>query len=160
MVPTPLSPDLPSLETLPPERWVDAMHALRSEVAEHAATILDQYSTPEGAQAKLQALFDYYTAVDINGKVDARLAGYYTMDIGVHGAGLVFRVFPTRRYLSIVRTDAGYWWFDHGGADGEPGGTAHQFHLRVIRRLLEMIPWANDDTIDELAAIEIATRAG
>lgn len=160
MVPTPLSPELPSLKALPPERWVDAMHTLRAEVAEHAATILDQNPTPEVARAKLQALFDFYTGVDINGSSNGRQATRYVFDIAVHDQALVFQVFPTRRYRSIVRTGAGYWWFDRHGADDEASTTAHQRHRRAIMGLLEMIPWANDDTIDELAAIELATRAG
>lgn len=154
------SSELPSLKSMEPRAWVDAMHALRGRVADAAATILDTHDTPESARPELKPIFDAYTDLDINGNSEDRRQGRLYIEIKINNRALVFWVFPTQNYESIVyNTTEEYWWVDHDGADDAQAST-HELHQRLILRLLEMIPWADDDNIAEIAAIEAATRAG
>lgn len=159
MEPSTFSAELPTLSTLEPRAWVTAMRALRAHVADSAAYILDYEDTPESALPKLQPIFDAYTSLDINEHSEDRPESPLYIDMKVNADALVFWVFPTRSYESIVYTDAGYWWLNDAGAD-DAEATHHQLHRALILRLLKMIPWADDDNLDEIAAIEAATRAG
>src|SRR5690554_5402262 len=156
---TPLPAELPSLQTMPPQRWVAQMRALRERVADAAALVLDLEDTPEGALPQLQPIFDAYTKLKVGADADYPRNSNVYVEIRVADDALRFWVFPTRNYKSVVFTEMGYWWADHAGVD-ERNPNPHLVHRALMLRVLQMIPWANDDNIDQLAAIEAATRAG
>ncbi|AWV89205.1 hypothetical protein DN745_07565 [Bradymonas sediminis] len=144
---------------MPPQRWVAQMRALRERVADAAALVLDLEDTPEGALPRLQPIFDAYTALKMGADADYPRNSNVSVEMRIHGDALRCWVFPTRNYESIVFTEMGYWWANHAGVD-DPNPNPHQVHRALMLRVLQMIPWANDDNIDQLAAIEAATRAG
>lgn len=151
--------DFPSFEALHPRDWVRAMRAVRERTAEAGARVLDAHRVPALAQPQLQELLDDFTGIDLNTPTISRLEAQLSVEVHAHADSLVFWIFPTRRYLTITPTPAGHWWLEPAGAHPATG-EAHQIHVELMLRLLEMLPWADDDALAELAAIEIATRAG
>jgi hypothetical protein len=150
---------IPSLKDMHPRAWVEAMRELREQIADDAARVLDHCDTPDVAQPKLQEIFDHYSGFDLNGLWENRSETSISVEVKIHDDTMVFWVFPTRAYQSIVCTTDGYWWLDHHGIDADDANR-HQTHRTLVLRLLDLLPWANDDELLEIAAIEIASRAG
>lgn len=150
---------LPTLSELHPTRWVETMRRVRAEVAERAADVLDRYTHPVDARPQLQPIFDRFTQIDINTPAISRLEAALSVEVQAHDEALVFWIFPTRQYQSMVFTGAGHWWFNHQ-SESPSGLTNHQLHRQLIEHLLTMLPWASDDGLAEIAAIEVASRAG
>ena len=175
---------LPTLSDLHPSQWVQAMRRIRNEVAEEAASVLDRYEVPADAHPELQAIFNQFTQIDVNTPALSRLEAVLAVEIRPQHDSLVFWVFPTEAYQSIVFTRPGYWQIAPAAGGGAhrtgqshtsqmvPGTTnspdfhdknavnRHEVHRELACQLLKLIPWANDDALAEIAAIEIASRAG
>ncbi len=150
---------LPSLEDMTPADWVVAMRGLRDAVAERAAAVLDRHTTAAEAVAELQRVFDRYNDPRLGAQFSDEVVEVdYSVEVRAHDDALVFWVFPTEDYETIVYTAKGYWWLDHQGTDAD--NDRHALHCDLILRLLRLLPWANDDDLLEMAAIEIASRAG
>lgn len=150
---------VPSLDELTPRAWLEAMDRVRDATAEEAARVLDTTTNPAEAIGPLQAIFDRYNDVDLRAQFSEEvLEDDLSVEVRMHDDTLVFWVFPTEDYESIVYTDAGYWWLDHDGVAG--AADRHAIHRDLVLRLLRILPWANDDDLQEMVAIEIASRAG
>lgn len=151
---------LPSLDNMTPEEWVAAMQVLRGEVVEQAARILDTRTVPRLAGEPLQQVFDRYNNLDIGLIADNGDPGsQFSLEVRCKDDILIIWGYPSEEYESIVYTGYDYWWFDHAGAD-DGSRERHQLHRSVADQILEMLPWANQDDLLEIAAIEIASRAG
>lgn len=150
---------LPSFKDLNPGEWVRVMRSARSRSAERAAALLDAHRLPAAAQPGLQEVLDEFTRMDLNTPAVNRLEAPLSVEVHAHPDSLVFWVFPTRSYLTIRVTPAGYWWLEHSGKHPKTNDP-HEIHVEIMLRLLKTLPWADDDTLAEIAAIELATRAG
>lgn len=150
----------PSLETMNPYEWVEAMRLFRDELVDEAASILDVRTRPAHAAPDLQELLDRYQLVDTGAEFgDQGADGQHTIEVRAADEALIFWVYPTEDYESLVYTRHDYWWFDHRGL-GTRNEPRHEIHRSVIMRVVELLPWANDDDLLELAAIEMGSRAG
>lgn len=151
---------LPSLDNLSPDAWVAAMHTAREQVAEEVAGVLDLHTKPSEAAPALQSIFDSYRPQQLGGLFEPELTDVErTLEVRPKENSLVFWVFPTENYETIVYTAFDYWWFDHTGTSAHEL-SRHEVHRRVAERLVRLLPWANDDDLLELAAIEMSSRAG
>lgn len=151
--------EVPSLEDMTPNDWVAALGVMRDQLVEDAARVLDRYDTSGPAADELQRIFERYEHIGESRPFasEATRSGV-SVDVRDHDERIVFWVVPTEDYQSIVRID-GQWWFDHHLPTGNTY-TTHQLHREVIDRVVSMLPWGNDDDLLELAAIEMASRAG
>ena len=153
-------PPIPSLDEMSPATWLQAMHAVRSEVAEEAARVLDTHTEPETAAEPLQDIFDLYQVVDAEHRGGGRTdTGPISVEVRTHDDTLIFWVFPTEEYETLVYTGQDYWWFDHQGT-ARAGRSTHRLHFDLVLQILQLIPWANDDDLEEMVAIEIGSRSG
>jgi hypothetical protein len=151
---------LPSLDNLSPDRWIDAMQTLRDEVIEDAASILDTRTVPTLAASPLQQVLDRYSNLDVGLPTGTDGSGaQFSLEVRPQSDMLTLWAFPTEDYESIVYTEEDYWWFDHRGIE-DASRDRHEIHCAVVRRILEMLPWANEDDLLEIVAIEMSTRAG
>lgn len=150
----------PSLETMSPYEWVEAMRVFREELVDDAASILDVRTRPAHAAPALQELLDRYQRLDTSAQFSEEMAdGEHTIEVRDFDDALVFWVYPTQEYETLVYTRYDYWWFDHRGL-GPRTRRRHEIHCAAIMRVVELLPWANDDDLLELAAIEMGSRAG
>jgi hypothetical protein len=153
-------PYIPSLDEMPPAEWLEAMRGLRYQLVERAATVLDLHTTPQQAAPHLQELFDRYRVIDLGLDFGEKLPSReLSVEIQAHEDTLTVWVYPTESYESLVYTDHGHWWFDHRGPKNW-GESRHELHRQVVSRLLDLLPWANDDDLYEMLAIEIGSRSG
>jgi hypothetical protein len=151
---------LPSLNNLSPDQWVEEMKALRDQVVDESARILDAHPTPERAAPPLQQLFARYDTPDLDLPAGRDIASpRFSLEVRHQGDMLIVWAFPTEEYESLVYTTHDHWWFDHRGVDNA-SRDRHDIHRTVTRRILDLLPWANEDDLLEIAAIEISSRAG
>ncbi len=150
----------PSLEHMTPYEWVEAMRALREDIVDDAACILDVFTTPRQAADPLQETFDRYQRIDVGVRFPEEVAdGELSVEVRCREDSLVFWVIPTEEYEMLVYTRFDYWWFDHSGL-GPRTRRRHEIHRDAIMAVIDLLPWANDDDLIELAAIEMGSRAG
>jgi hypothetical protein len=143
-----------------PYEWVEAMKELREGVIEHAARVLDVRSSTELAADPLQNVLDRYSDLDVDLQDGiGGLSSDVSLEVRCQQDTLFVWAFPSEQYESLVYTNFDYWWFDHRGVD-DASLQRHEIHRSVARRVLNMLPWAHDDDLLEIAAIEIASRAG
>lgn len=152
--------ELPSLDDMNPDAWVAAMHATREQVIQEVAGVLDLRTTPSEAAPALQSIFDSYQPEQLGSLFEQELADRErALKVRPKGDALTIWVYPSENYETVVYTAFGYWWFDHSGTSAHDLSRG-EVHRRVAERLVRLLPWANDDDLLELAAIENATRAG
>ncbi|MFW5968373.1 MAG: hypothetical protein ACOCV2_12685 [Persicimonas sp.] len=151
---------IPSLEEMPPDRWLAAMYELRQEFVEEVTTLLDVRTEPERLAGALQELFDdYWAELELETELEPE-ADTKPGSIEVQARDNVVQVwlYPTEHYLELVYSPHGYWWFHRSGAEGD-GATRRELHHEVANALLECLPWGKEDFI-EMAAIEFGSGAG
>ncbi|MFP4600032.1 MAG: hypothetical protein ACLFVJ_17375 [Persicimonas sp.] len=151
---------LPSMDEMSPDAWVAAMHTVRDQVVEEIADVLDLHTRPDQVAPAIQRILDSYRPQELGDLFEPESAnGERALEVRPKEDLLVVWAFPTEDYESIVYTAFGYWWFDHSGTSAHEL-SRHEVHRRVAERLVRLLPWANDDNLLELAAIEMSSRSG
>lgn len=151
---------IPSLEEMPPDRWLAAMHGLRQQFIEEVTNLLDVRTESAHLAPALKDLFDEYwnefdLEVDLEPESDEKPR---SVEVQARDEVVHVWLYPTEEYLELVYSPHGYWWFDRSGAEGG-GASRRELHREVARALLDLLPWGTEDFV-ELAAIEFSSGTG